>query len=209
MSLKSRIQDLILSVLNQQSEIKDTSVLQLDSQPINQLEILGVLNALSSREVPRVDQVVAYDTIVTEKWVLTEEGKSIAETGSHEARVYNAVPPEGISISELNVLAIHQKLVGASAKFGQGAAFKAKWIAKTSEGNLIKNVESIVDQAQLDLRIIEKTGTHSDAQLLKTLKKRQLIATHKDTCYSVKKGTQFTLDIKKQQTDVTAEMLAR
>ena len=101
MSLKSRIQDLILSVLNQQSEIKDTSVLKLDSQPINQLEILGVLNALSSREV------VAYETIVTEKWVLTEEGKSIAETGSHEARVYNAVPPEGISISELNVLETH------------------------------------------------------------------------------------------------------
>jgi hypothetical protein len=88
--------------------------------------------------------------------------------------------------------------VGNAAKFGQGQAFKLKWIAKSATGHLTRlvsfydrllvvflskheslpactQVSSIVDQTQLDLKQIESTGTHSDAQLIKNLKKRNLI----------------------------------
>ena len=37
------------------------------------------------------------------KWELTDEGRTVAESGSHEAVVYNAVPPQGILQSHLTV----------------------------------------------------------------------------------------------------------
>ena len=48
-----------------------------------------------------------YETLATELWILTEEGKEVALTGSHEARVFNAIPSgsAGISIPEMNVCA--------------------------------------------------------------------------------------------------------
>lgn len=38
-------------------------------------------------------------------WVLTEEGKQLAKDGSHEARVFQAIPAgdEGLPIAELQV----------------------------------------------------------------------------------------------------------
>ena len=49
--------------------------------------------------------MVNYDTIEDEIWVLTEEGNEIADNGSHEAKVFEAIPTgkEGIAISELQV----------------------------------------------------------------------------------------------------------
>lgn len=38
-------------------------------------------------------------------WTLTEEGKQVAKDGSHEARVFGAIPAgdEGLAIAELQV----------------------------------------------------------------------------------------------------------
>lgn len=38
-------------------------------------------------------------------WTLTEEGQQLAKDGSHEARVFEAIPPgeEGLPIAELQV----------------------------------------------------------------------------------------------------------
>ena len=49
--------------------------------------------------------MVDYEILSVEKWTLTSEGKEVAETGSHEARVYNAIPEgaEGITIDEMVV----------------------------------------------------------------------------------------------------------
>jgi len=65
--------------------------------------------------------------------VLTAEGAQIANEGSHEARVWAALPPKGqgtpITPAEL------KKLVGdESAKVGQGRAFKNGWIGKEGDG---------------------------------------------------------------------------
>lgn len=49
--------------------------------------------------------MIDYLPINLEKWILSEEGKEIAETGSHEARVFNSVPVgvDGISIVDMTV----------------------------------------------------------------------------------------------------------
>ena len=125
-------QELILGLLNETGEIKDTQFLKINNETVNQLEVLGVLNALSSRDI------LKYETLSTEKWVLTEEGNIVVEKGSPEAQVFNAIPVghDGLSAAEL------KNLLGEAAKFGQGAAFKAKWIAKSENGNFVRNVDS-------------------------------------------------------------------
>jgi hypothetical protein len=49
--------------------------------------------------------MVDYKSIEREVWTLTEEGQELAESGSHEARVFDAVPAgqEGITIPDLQV----------------------------------------------------------------------------------------------------------
>ena len=107
--------------------------------------------------------------MVQEYWTLSEEGLEIADHGSHEVRVFNVVPKEGITIPEMT------KLVGPAAKFGQGAAFKAKWISKTPEGKLVRLVESVVDQTQTDLLEIKQTGHLKNDAALSGYKKRKLV----------------------------------
>lgn len=52
--------------------------------------------------------MVDYKSIEREVWTLTEEGQELAESGSHEARVFDAVPAgeEGITIPDLQVSTI-------------------------------------------------------------------------------------------------------
>lgn len=48
-------------------------------------------------------QLVNVEPLIHKKWELTDEGRAVAENGSHEAVVYNAVPSQGILQSELTV----------------------------------------------------------------------------------------------------------
>ena len=136
--------------------------------------------------------MLTYDTHETMSHVLTPEGYSIALNGSHEARVWAALPPKGqgkpVTPKEL------EQLVGAEvAKIGQGRAFKNKWIAKEGDG-LVKLVrhclrgdvsfsyncaqaESIDDETQKDMREVDSTGTlKAGEKALAELRKRKLIA---------------------------------
>lgn len=63
---------------------------------------------------------------------------------------------------------------GPSAKAGQGKAFKNRWISKNG-ANLVRLVDSIVDETQRDLKQIESTGTLENQKTLTELKKRTLI----------------------------------
>jgi phenylalanyl-tRNA synthetase alpha chain len=54
---------------------------------------------------------------------------------------------------------------------------------------------------------VRKTGSHPKA--LADLSKRKLIEKKKIFYFSVEKGSDFTLDIKKQETDISVEMLQR
>lgn len=49
-------------------------------------------------------QIIKADLNTTEKWILSKEGKLMAENGSHEANVFNSIPAEvGLPQSELQV----------------------------------------------------------------------------------------------------------
>jgi phenylalanyl-tRNA synthetase alpha chain len=188
---KIKYQNLVLELLDKKNEIPTTSSLQIDGVPVVQLELLGVLNALKSKNI------LEYSSIIKEKWILTEEGIEISEMGSHEAQLFNAIK-DGVLINEISSLSCF--------KFGQGPAFKAKWIKK-EDGKLVKLVDSIVDQTRNDLIVIKQTGSHPDGQLLKILKKRNLIQIQRETFYKVVKGVDFSTTIKKEVTDLTMELL--
>lgn len=82
--------------------------------------------------------MIHYESHETLSHVLTPEGVQISLQGSHEARVWAALPAKGagppITPAEL------KKIIGdESAKVGQGRAFKNGWIAKNGDG-LVKAV---------------------------------------------------------------------
>src|SRR5882762_6112740 len=82
--------------------------------------------------------MIKYDTHETLSHILTPEGAHIALHGSHEARVWAALPIKGqgnpVTPTDL------KKIVGEdTAKVGQGRAFKNGWIAKEGDG-LVKIV---------------------------------------------------------------------
>ena len=68
-------------------------------------------------------------------------------------------------------------------------------------------VHSIQDIIRQELLEVLKTGTHPSA--LPDLSKRKLIEKKKIYYFSVEKGDSFSLDIKKQETDISVEMLQR
>lgn len=48
-------------------------------------------------------KIIKVEQYANKYWELTDEGKDVAANGSHEARVYNAVPPEGILQAQIMV----------------------------------------------------------------------------------------------------------
>lgn len=48
-------------------------------------------------------KIIKVEQYTNKYWQLTDEGKDVAANGSHEARVYNAVPPEGIPQAQIMV----------------------------------------------------------------------------------------------------------
>lgn len=82
--------------------------------------------------------MLTYTTHETTTHVLTAEGSSIAVNGSHEARVWAALPMKG-QAPPMTAKELEQLVGGEVAKIGQGRAFKNKWISKEGAG-LVKLV---------------------------------------------------------------------
>ena len=55
--------------------------------------------------------MVEFTPLEREVWVLTTEGESLAQLGSHEARVFEAIPKDGgIEATELTVFPFYHKI---------------------------------------------------------------------------------------------------
>ncbi|CUA70087.1 phenylalanyl-tRNA synthetase alpha chain [Rhizoctonia solani] len=200
------LQQLIIDTLERDGKIFDTRSIQLppvlhkDDVQEAQMVIQGALNSLLSREM------IEYTTQEVMGTGLTPEGAQIAELGSHEARVWAALPAKGsgpaLSIAEL------KKIVGdESAKIGQGRAFKSGWIGKEGDG-LVKLVPAITDTTQSELREIQSTGTLAAGdKAINELKKRKLVVQRKGLWFTVTKGSNFSTSIAKPETDLTYDML--
>ncbi|KAI0036816.1 tRNA synthetases class II core domain (F)-domain-containing protein [Vararia minispora EC-137] len=200
------LQQLILDELSTNGLISDSRSLILpgSSAPAAsndaQIAVLGALNSLDSRAM------IHYETHEEFSHVLTPEGSQIARHGSHEARVWAALPAPGqgspVTPAEL------QKAVGdEAAKVGQGRAFKNGWIAKDGKG-LVKAKSEIDDVTQAQLREIESSGTLVEGEaVLSDLRKRKLAVQKKLQWFTVRKGPSFSTSIAKLETDLTVEML--
>ena len=160
--------------------------------------IKAALDRLASREL------IKYDTIERQEAHLTDEAKGIVANGSHEARVFEAVRSamDGLKIKDL------PELVGKeAAKVGQGTAFKLKWIKKDNEV-LRVNTDSIRDTVREQLQSIESTRTYDEPKVIADLQKRKLVTTHKVPSYKISKGPKYSIKFVKEETDLTADMLA-
>lgn len=84
--------------------------------------------------------MISYTTHETVSHVLTSEGAQIAVQGSHEARVWQALPHKGEG-SPMSPKQLEERVGAETAKIGQGRAFKNKWIGKEGNG-LVKLVRT-------------------------------------------------------------------
>ncbi|KAF7332029.1 Phenylalanine-tRNA ligase [Mycena kentingensis (nom. inval.)] len=200
------LQQLILDHLDAHSTIQDTRNLTIPGQshPATtqdaQIIILGALNSLLSRDM------VAFETHETLAHALTPEGEQCAREGSHEARVWAALPPKGQG-APVPVVQL-KKLVGdETASVGQGRAFKNKWIGKEGDG-FVQIAATVKDSTQLDLLEVQSSGTlKSGEKDLADLRKRKLIVQRKGQWFTVSKGKDFSTSTAKPETDLTADML--
>ncbi|KAI1078148.1 tRNA synthetases class II core domain (F)-domain-containing protein [Whalleya microplaca] len=184
----------ILQALSQTDQISSAET--FPHVPFDSLK--AALDRLSSRSM------VTYEQVEREEASLEPEAVSIVSHGSHEARVFDAVHKalDGLSIQDL------EKEIGDKnvTKVGQGKAFKEKWIKKDGS-KLVSLVDSINDVTRDQLRIIQETKTH-DSKIIADLKKRKLLKMQKVISFRISKGAKFALELVKEETDLTAEMLA-
>ncbi|GAA5898108.1 hypothetical protein JCM8208_000156 [Rhodotorula glutinis] len=161
--------------------------------------VKAALDSLTTREM------VTFKQINLEQHALTVEGTQIAQSGSHEYRVWAALPPPG-SEQGLTAQQIGDKVGKDVAKVGQGKAMKNKWVAKKGDG-FLQAVATVVDETQKDLVAIQSSGSHPDEKLLAELRKRKLVEKKKSFYYSVEKGANWATTIQKLETDLTVELL--
>ncbi|KAL8868525.1 MAG: hypothetical protein Q9198_008150, partial [Flavoplaca austrocitrina] len=190
--------DLLSQVLDTVSQA-DGPILSNNAFPtVDFTTIKSALDRLGSREM------ITHKQIDREEANLTPEAEEIAAQGSHEAKVFEAVRQavDGLKIADL------PGVVGKeSAKIGQGKAFKEGWIKKDKD--LLKATTSAIHDASQDqLRTIQQTKTHPDSKVLSDLRKRKLITMQKVITFEIMKGPKFSREFVKEETDLTADMLA-
>ena len=162
---------------------------------VSQAEIKAALDRLASRSM------VEYDTNDREEVVLTSEGQQIADEGSHEYKVWDAVKKAGkLSLKD-------PALASPSAKLGQGNAFKLKWIKKDGD-SLVPVADSVQDSTREQLQYAQQHRTFQDPKLQKDYMKRKLVTTQKVITYTARKGPRWAKEVPVEVTDLTAEMIA-
>ncbi|XP_012681262.1 phenylalanine--tRNA ligase alpha subunit isoform X2 [Clupea harengus] len=162
--------------------------------------VVGAVKSLQS-----LGDIISAEQRSSKHWELTGEGQETAEKGSHEARVYNAIPEEGLPQSELMKL--------PSGKVGFSKAMSNKWIRvdKGHEGGprVFRMVERIDDSVQEKMVQIQKgLANDVDEKEKNELKKRKLLTEVTVKSYWITKGPSFSTTITKQETELTPEMIA-
>lgn len=185
--------DLTLDILER---LENTDPLHTeDAYPeVPQAQLKAALDRLASRAM------LEYDTNDAERVVLTAEGQQIADEGSHEYKVWEAVKAAG----KLGVK--DPSLATPNAKVGLGNAMKLKWVKKDGDA-LVSLQESVRDQTREVLQFAAQAGSFPDAKQQKEFQKRKLVTTKKVITYSVRKGPRWAKEIPVEVTDLTAEMI--
>ncbi|XP_065158107.1 phenylalanine--tRNA ligase alpha subunit [Atheta coriaria] len=178
-------------------------------QSLNTLDLAQVFNEDHQKIIGALKSIQANGELVNAEVIsktsleLTSEGTEIAETGSHEAKIFNSIPDAGIKQAELMKL--------PNAKVGFSKAMSSGWIQVDKSGGpplVKKKVDSIDDVVKTHLTAI-KSGQLSnipDAKL-QEYKKRKLTQQVVVKSFDLTKGPEFSLTLNKLETDLTSEML--
>lgn len=78
---------------------------------------------------------------------------------------------------------------------------------ETAQLTSTNQVESIKDVTREQLQTIKDTRAYPDAKVITDLKKRKLVRLQKVIHFKIQKGEKFALEITKEETDLTADML--
>ncbi|UYV66992.1 hypothetical protein LAZ67_4003589 [Cordylochernes scorpioides] len=179
---------------------------------LSSLEIANKLKVDHQKIIGAIKSIEACGNVIktqqeSEKhWHLTDEGKKVAEEGSHEAVVFNGIPSEGIAQKVL------MKNI-PNAKVGFSKAMSFGWISIDKSGpngpRVMRKVESIEDKVQLSLQQIKNLRIDQVPESQKQeLKKRKLLQEVIVKCSVVEKGSDFTTQIIKEETDLNSALLA-
>ncbi|XP_055679874.1 phenylalanine--tRNA ligase alpha subunit [Lutzomyia longipalpis] len=175
----------------------------LDLVPVFNEEHQKIIGALKSIEAS--GNIISSVATSRKTWSLTDEGRAVAENGSHEAVVYRAVPAEGITQAEL-------MKTSANAKIGFSKAMSQGWIAVDKSGGapvVKRKVDTIVDVVQQHLVEISRGGGQEIADNVKQdYKKRKLLQEVVTKSFILSRGEEFTTTLTKLETDLTVDMLA-
>jgi len=123
-------EEAVLGYLEKNEEITDSGEFAAE-RGIDHNEIVNVIKSLHGfRYVDAQD-------IKREAWVLTDEGKTYATVGSPEVQLFLAIPPEGISKEDLQVIymSVHSpfcKFIGFVNRFFSFAGCRKSWILRSS-----------------------------------------------------------------------------
>lgn len=192
----SDLQHQILSAVDKYDGIEST----LDTKEFANTDSGSLQSALASLWAK---EMITFNKLEKEKWLLTNEAEEIVSHGSHEIRLLEEVMK---SMEGLKLADVGSKL-GNVGKVGQGKAFKNGWISKDGD-RLISKVDHLPEDTVVDeLKQIKATGTLNDNKGLADLKKRKLITVSKIVGFKVQKGSKFALEIVNLQTDITSEMV--
>uniref|UniRef100_A0A0R3RH18 phenylalanine--tRNA ligase n=1 Tax=Elaeophora elaphi TaxID=1147741 RepID=A0A0R3RH18_9BILA len=161
-------------------------------------KIIGAVKSLEALE-----GLVETEERISKTFGLTSEGNEMIENGSHEAKVFLLVGPNGIGQTELMKLPFGKVGISKAIAFG--------WIAidkTTGTVRLVRKVEKIDDKVQNELKmILEGNAEKLDAKTVNELKKRKLMTEINIKSYLVKKGSAFSTVLSKPDVDLTADMI--
>ncbi|XP_028068871.1 phenylalanine--tRNA ligase alpha subunit, cytoplasmic-like [Camellia sinensis] len=169
-------EEVVLGFLEKNDEISDSGEFASE-RGIDHQELTNIIKSLHGF------RFVNAQDIKRERWVLTEEGRTYAAAGSPEVQVFLAIPPEGISLEELQ-----RKMDPAVFKIGRSQAIKNQWLEMGKQ--LV--TRKVIGPKEID-----------------ALKQRKLIAPQTWKGYSVRKGPNYAPKRKKFATDLTRDNLQR
>ncbi|XP_057496447.1 phenylalanine--tRNA ligase alpha subunit, cytoplasmic-like [Actinidia eriantha] len=188
-------EEAVLGFLEKNDEITDSGQFAAECG-IDHQEITNIIKSLYGFKL-----VDAQD-IKREKWVLTDEGRTYAASGSPEVQLFLAIPPEGISPEELL-----RKLDPTVLKIGRSQAIKNQWV-EMGKQLVTRKVHDVEDKVRhLLLRV--QDGEVIDPKGIDALKRRKLISPQTWKGYSVRKGPNYAPKRKKFATDLTRDNMQR
>ncbi|CAM5169811.1 unnamed protein product [Eretmochelys imbricata] len=163
-------------------------------------QLVGAVKSLQA-----LGEVIEAEQRSSKRWELTPEGKEIIQEGSHEARVFDSIPAEGLPQSKLMNL--------PSGKVGFSKAMSNKWVRldKNADGGprIFRAVENVQDSVREKLQLVQQGEAENlEEKDRNELKKRKLLTEVVIKTYWIRKGSAFSTTVTKQETDLTPEMIA-